>query len=588
MSSRGAAAAGVQLPFSRDCATLKAADAGPHRRRRSADCEAARGVAHGGGLRRGRRRRRRARGLPRPDRALRRDRARSRPAEDRRPHPDPALARGRARDAGAGADRARQLARKGPGHRRGRRRLRREALQGRGGPRAAAGADPPRERTADARHPVRPHRARYARRAGHAERESREAHEPRVPRALLSDAPPRTRGVAVGAARAHLRPECRPRLEHRGGVHRTPAPEARGRLDRNHAGARVPHGRRGRGPVRSLRGSVLLGAILWTVGLLAVWSIVLTFYSDAFTSIRVVHQHAHMMAVLAIITAVAGFAVVRAGLTPFEEMRRRLGDIQRGADRRLQGRYPREVQPLVNDLNALLAHQEQAVRRALGKAGDLAHGLKTPLAVMSQEAERAASAGHPDLASALAEQIERMRRQIEYHLAHARAAASGATPGARCLVAASAAPLARTLLRLHAERGITIEVRVPPDDEVRGQREDLDEMLGNLLDNACKWARSRVTVTSTTDAPASDATRAGDLRRPSTTEIVVDDDGPGLVASMREAVLQRGVRADEAAPGSGFGLAIVRELAELYGGSIVRDAAPAGGLRARLRLPSAQ
>jgi len=340
--------------------------------------------------------------------------------------------------------------------------------------------------------------------------------------------------------------------------------------------------------VRSLRGSVLLGAILWTVGLLAVWSIVLTFYSDAFTSIRVVHQHAHMMAVLAIITAVAGFAVVRAGLTPFEEMRRRLGDIQRGADRRLQGRYPREVQPLVNDLNALLAHQEQAVRRALGKAGDLAHGLKTPLAVMSQEAERAASAGHPDLASALAEQIERMRRQIEYHLAHARAAASGATPGARCLVAASAAPLARTLLRLHAERGITIEVRVPPDDEVRCQREDLDEMLGNLLDNACKWARSRVTVTSTTDAPASDATRAGDLRRPSTTEIVVDDDGPGLVASMREAVLQRGVRADEAAPGSGFGLAIVRELAELYGGSIVLDAAPAGGLRARLRLPSAQ
>jgi signal transduction histidine kinase len=340
--------------------------------------------------------------------------------------------------------------------------------------------------------------------------------------------------------------------------------------------------------VRSLRGSVLLGAILWTLGLLAVWSIVLTFYSSAFSSIRVVHQHAHMMAVLAIVTAVAGFAVVRAGLTPFEEMRRRLGDIQRGADRQLQGRYPREVQPLVNDLNALLAHQEQAVQRALAKAGDLAHGLKTPLAVMSQEAERAAAAGHPDLASAFAEQIERMRRQIEYHLAHARAAASGAMPGARCAVVASAEPLARTLLRLHAERGITIDVRVSPDHEVRCQREDLDEMLGNLVDNACKWARSRVTVTSIAESPSADPAHVADTQRPPMTEILVDDDGPGLVASMREAVLQRGVRADEAAPGSGFGLAIVRELAELYGGAIVLDAAPTGGLRARLRLPSAR
>jgi len=336
--------------------------------------------------------------------------------------------------------------------------------------------------------------------------------------------------------------------------------------------------------MRSLRGSVLLGAILWTLGLLAVWSIILTFYSDAFSSIRVVHRHAHMMAVLAIVTAIAGFAVVRAGLMPFEEMRRRLADIQKGADRRLEGRYPREVQPLVNDLNALLAHQEQAVQRALAKAGDLAHGLKTPLAVMSQEADQAAAAGHRDLASALDEQIERMRRQIEYHLAHARAAASGATPGARCAVAASAEPLARTLLRLHAERGITIDVRVSPDHEVRCQREDLDEMLGNLLDNACKWARSRVTVTSTSESP--DAGQPGAWRA-LMTEIVVDDDGPGLVPSMRDAVLQRGVRADEAAPGSGFGLAIVRELAELYGGSIVLDAGPSLGLRARLRLPSA-
>jgi signal transduction histidine kinase len=326
--------------------------------------------------------------------------------------------------------------------------------------------------------------------------------------------------------------------------------------------------------VRSLRASVLFGAALWTVGLLSVWSIVITLYARALYPIRIVHAHGHMMAVLAIVTAIAGFSVVRAGLAPLEEMRRRLRDIQTGSDRRLRGRFPGEVQPLVDDMNALLAHQEAAVQRALAKAGDLAHGLKTPLAVVSQEAQRAAAEGHTELAAVLIEQVERMRRQIEYHLAHARAAASGATPGARCTVAGSAEPLARTLLRLYAGRGIAIEAAVPPDHEVRCQREDLDEMLGNLLDNACKWARSRVVVSATAGTGE-------------TIEITVDDDGPGLPASMREAVLQRGVRADEAAPGSGLGLAIVRELAALYGGAITLDAAPTGGLRARLRLPSA-
>ena len=163
-----------------------------------------------------------------------------------------------------------------------------------------------------------------------------------------------------------------------------------------------------------------------------------------------------------------------------------------------------------------------------------------------------------------------MRRQIEYHLAHARAAASGATPGARCLVRDSADGLARTLLRLHADRGVTIQVNVAAEHSVRAQREDLDEMLGNLLDNACKWARTRVIVESS--------------ERDGRIVITVDDDGPGLDASMRDVVMQRGVRADEAAPGSGLGLAIVRELAELYGGSISLESAPAGGLRARLEL----
>jgi len=335
--------------------------------------------------------------------------------------------------------------------------------------------------------------------------------------------------------------------------------------------------------VKSLRTSVLIGAFLWTLGLLAVESILITIYSAYLYPIRIVHQHGHLMAVIAIITAIAGFAVVRSGLAPLDEIRRRLRGIQSGTERRLQGHYPSEVQPLVDDMNALLAHQEEAVRRALDKAGDLAHGLKTPLAVMSQEAQRAAAAGQPALAAALGEQIERMRRQIDYHLAHARAAASGATPGARCAIAASAEPLARTLLRLYAERGISIDILVPADHEVRCQREDLDEMLGNLLDNACKWARSRVVVTSTMLPPEDGGHRS---ESPAVT-ITVDDDGPGLPDAMRDAVLQRGVRGDEAAPGSGLGLAIVRDLASLYGGAISLAAGPIGGVRASLRLPAA-
>jgi signal transduction histidine kinase len=324
--------------------------------------------------------------------------------------------------------------------------------------------------------------------------------------------------------------------------------------------------------VRSLRSQVLLGAVLWTGGLAGVWATAVTFHRSAFQFFAVVHFHPNALMIGAALFMAAGLAVVRSGLAPFAEMRRRLADVQRGAARQLSGDYPAEIVPLVQDLNALLAHHEAAVSRAVAKAGDLAHGLKTPLAVLSQEADRAAAAGQSDLAAAIVEQVERMRRQIEYHLAHARAAASGATAGARSSVADSAAGLARTLLRLHADRGIGIEVSVPEDHAVRCQREDLDEMLGNLLDNGCKWAKARVTLTSSLSADA--------------VAIVVDDDGPGLAPSLRDAVLQRGVRADEAAPGSGFGLAIVRELAELYGGSIVLGASPLGGLRATLRLPA--
>jgi signal transduction histidine kinase len=282
-------------------------------------------------------------------------------------------------------------------------------------------------------------------------------------------------------------------------------------------------------------------------------------------------NHVTIASILALFLVVAGVSLVRKGLSPFDQLRARLAALREGKGHRIEGHYPAEVQPLVNDLNALLEHRERIVRRAQAKAGDLAHGLKNPLAVLSQEADRARAAGQAELAATISYQVERMRQQVEYHLAHARAAASGATPGARCLLTVSAEGLIRTLPRLYADRGITIRSEIDPQHAVRAEREDVDEMLGNLLDNACKWATTQVIVESSED----DAFIV----------ITVDDDGPGLDPAKRDLVLQRGVRADEAAPGSGLGLAIVRDLAELHGGSIVLDKSPAGGLRARLRLP---
>ena len=326
----------------------------------------------------------------------------------------------------------------------------------------------------------------------------------------------------------------------------------------------------------SLRARVLLGAVLWTVGLFIVTGVVATWAMLHHPRLPfVLHsmfEHAKLSWTVALICMIAGLWQVRRGLTPFHELRTRLSRVRQGTERQVDGQYPTEVQPLVDDLNALLDHRERAVARAISQAGDLAHGLKTPLAVIGREVERVETAGHADLAASIFQQVERMQRQVDYHLAHARAAASGSTPGARCSVAESVDGLVRTLQRLYAERGISIAVRVPRDHAVRAQREDVDEMLGNLLDNACKWARACVSVDSAADGDALD--------------ISVDDDGPGVDASLRDVVLQRGVRADEAAPGSGLGLAIVRDLAELYGGSIALERSPSGGLRAHIRLPA--
>ena len=329
----------------------------------------------------------------------------------------------------------------------------------------------------------------------------------------------------------------------------------------------------------SLRGRILSGAVLWSVGLFVAAMVIATWLMVRYRVLAVhIHgvadTHGLLFGLVVVALLLLGLRQVRRALSPLDRLRERLAAIHAGTESTVAGQYPSEVQPLVDDLNVLLEQRDQAVRRAIAKAGDLAHGLKTPLAVLTQEAERARAAGQQELADSLDEQIGRMRRQLDYHLAHARAAASGASAGTVASVRESAEGLVRTLARLHAARGLTMDVVVDPAHAVRVQREDLDEMLGNLMDNACKWTRSRVTVSSTAaDGVIVDA---------------VEDDGPGVPAPQRDAVLQRGVRADEAAPGTGLGLAIVRDLAQLYGGSIELLDAPAGGLRARLTLPRAR
>ena len=262
---------------------------------------------------------------------------------------------------------------------------------------------------------------------------------------------------------------------------------------------------------------------------------------------------------------------VRFGLEPLRRMGRALGAIRGGATARLEGDFPAEIEPLAAELNALLDHNEALVERARTHVGNLAHGLKTPLSVLTNEASRSEG----PFAELVGRQVALMRRQVDHHLARARAIATGSILGARTDVLPVLRDLERTLQRIYADKGLALEVACPPELVFRGARQDLEEMLGNLLDNACKWAATSVTVRA-------EAAPEQVLR------IAIEDDGTGLPAARRSEVLERGRRLDEQKPGTGLGLAIVADLAQLYGGRLVLDAAAAGGLRALLILPTAE
>jgi len=324
---------------------------------------------------------------------------------------------------------------------------------------------------------------------------------------------------------------------------------------------------------RSLKGQFLVGSVLWTLGLLGASHMFFVLVSQHFPVILRV-QHWMVLGSLALVFMLGGLSQVRRGITPINSLRARLAAVRDGRASRIDGDYPAEVEPLVRDLNALLEHREEAVRRAQATAGDLAHVLKTPLAVLAQDAGEVERAGLGDIANSLRHEVGRMERRVQYHLAHARAAASAATPGTRCALTASLEPLVRTMQRLYADRGVSIEVGPVGRLAAAVERQDLDEMIGNLLDNACKWARRSIVIVA---APV----EHGRIL------VRVEDDGEGLPEAKWTEVLGRGVRADESTAGSGLGLAIVRDLADLYGGSLTLGRSESGGLSAELRLPGA-
>lgn len=274
------------------------------------------------------------------------------------------------------------------------------------------------------------------------------------------------------------------------------------------------------------------------------------------------------LGILALGLILAVVLQVALGLHPLRRLRTELGRVRGAQATRLGADYPVEVAPLVTDMNEVLARNEALVERARRQAGNLAHALKTPLSVIANEASRLQRAGQTEQAQRLQTEVSAMQRQIDWHLARARIAG---TRGRGTPLAAVLEPLQRTLQRLHADRGLVIEVQAQPALVFAGDKRDLEQMVGNLLENACKWAHGVIIVTARAEA--------GQL------VVAIDDDGHGLSASQRSRAMQRGRRFDETTPGSGLGLAIVNDLAAAYGGRLQLEQAALGGLSARLLLP---
>ena len=256
------------------------------------------------------------------------------------------------------------------------------------------------------------------------------------------------------------------------------------------------------------------------------------------------------------------------GLWPLRRVRREVASIRSGEKTRIGQDFPTEIRPLTEEINQLLAHSEAQAEEARRHAGNLAHALKTPLTVITN----AATADSPDLCHTVIRESAAMRRQIDHHLARARAIGRRAAAQARARVWDSAEAVQRAVDRLY--ENVTVDIAGDHEAQVRVERQDLDEMLGNLVENAAKYGGGRVFVT---------VEPKGNM-----IDIEIEDDGPGIPEADRGELFKRGARLDTTGkPGTGLGLAIVRDVAEIYGGSIsLEESEDLGGLLARLSLPA--
>ena len=268
-------------------------------------------------------------------------------------------------------------------------------------------------------------------------------------------------------------------------------------------------------------------------------------------------------------------AQVRYGLKPLVDMQHRLNDIRSGKIELLHDDFPAEIQPVADELNLLVQSNFEIIDRARMQVGNLAHALKTPISVLTNEARDSKS----PLAIKVKEQIDVMRDQVNLYLDRARRAARAQTIGSSTDVEPVLQSLARTLQRINRDRNLTIEVNAPTTLRFRGERQDLEEMVGNVMDNACKWAKSKIFVSAKLMPVSSEPGRAWLV-------ITVEDDGPGIPAANRADALKRGQRLDESKPGSGLGMSIILETASMYAGKVELADANNGGLCVNLQLPA--
>lgn len=274
------------------------------------------------------------------------------------------------------------------------------------------------------------------------------------------------------------------------------------------------------------------------------------------------------LAALALILALQRITVRRA-LRPLERAREQISQLQQGKRSQLDEQVPSELEPLVSQINHLLIHTEDSLKRSRNALGNLGHALKTPLAVLVSATSSPQLDAHPGLRKTLLDQLDQIQQRLVRELNRARLSGD-ALPGAHFDCDAELEGLLATLRMIHGEH-LDLTVRVTPGLSLPWDREDVLELLGNLLDNACKWADSEVTLTIS--------------QQDNVFYLLVDDDGPGIPESQREEVLNRGARLDEQITGHGLGLGIVRDIVQAWGGDLQLLTSARGGLQVRIALP---